>query len=207
MAADTTDTTKSDVQPRTWLKPQQVEALKDACLTDEFPTYLQDRNLAVVSLMYDTGLRAVETVALDASHVELEERKLRLPSRVQKGDADAATLELGKWGADSTRDVHRYLRDRWKDTEALFPTRSSDRLTTRSLRRLVKRVAEVAEVEPYTAEFDRVGPQHVHPHTLRHSVAYRIIEVEGGRLEDVQRRLRHANRSTTDRIYSHHVPR
>lgn len=207
MVDQTDQNTKSDVQPRTWLKPEQVDRMKDACLSGEFPTYLQDRNLAVISLMYDTGLRVSETVALNTSHVELEQRKLRLSGRVQKGDAGAATIELGKWGADSTRDLRRYLRDRWKDTEALFPARSSDRLSARSLRRLVGRVAEVADVEPYTKEWDRVGPEHVHPHTLRHSVAYRIIEVEGGRLEDVQRRLRHANRSTTDRIYSHYVPR
>ena len=50
-------------------------------------------------------------------------------------------------------------------------------------------------------------PDDVTPHTLRHSVAYRIIQVDGGRLEDVQLRLRHANRQTTDQIYSHLVPR
>jgi integrase len=38
-------------------------------------------------------------------------------------------------------------------------------------------------------------------------VAWRIIHVEGGRLEDVQARLRHAERATTDRIYSHIRPR
>jgi integrase len=38
-------------------------------------------------------------------------------------------------------------------------------------------------------------------------VAYRIIQVEGGRLEDVQLRLRHQNRQTTDQIYSHLIPR
>ncbi|MFC7046968.1 tyrosine-type recombinase/integrase [Halobacteriaceae archaeon GCM10025711] len=50
-------------------------------------------------------------------------------------------------------------------------------------------------------------PEDVSLHTLRHSVAYRIIQEEGGRLEDVQLRLRHANRSTTDAVYSHLVPR
>lgn len=29
-----------DVHSRTWLKPEQVERMKDACLTEEFPTYL-----------------------------------------------------------------------------------------------------------------------------------------------------------------------
>ena len=181
--------------------------MKDACLTEQFPTYLQDRNLATVSLLYDTGLRASEAIALDVDHINLEEGRLYLPGSVQKGDASSAPMQLGKWGADSTRDLRRYLRDRWKDTEALFPTRSSDRMSRRSLQRLIGKVAEVAEVEPYTEEYERVAPRHVHPHTLRHSVAYRIIVEEGGRLEDAQMRLRHANRGTTDRIYSHYVVR
>ena len=50
-------------------------------------------------------------------------------------------------------------------------------------------------------------PDDVTPHTLRHSVAYRIIQGDGGRLEDVQLRLRHKNRQPTDHIYSHLVPR
>lgn len=181
--------------------------MKDACLTEAFPTYLQDRNLAIISVMYDTGLRASETVALDVDNLNLEEGRLYLPGSVQKGDASSVPIELGKWGADSTRDLRRYLRDRWKDTDALFPARSSDRLTRRSLQRLVGRVAEVAEVRPYTEAYERVEPTHVHPHSIRHSVAYRIIVEEEGRLEDAQMRLRHANRATTDQIYSHYVVR
>lgn len=41
------------------------------------------------------------------------------------------------------------------------------------------------------------------PHTLRHSVAYRVIREDGGRLNDVQLRLRHQNLETIDRVYSH----
>jgi len=88
-----------------------------------------------------------------------------------------------------------------------MPTRSSDRLTTRSLQRLVEKLATEADVRPQVAGGGVGEPEDVTPHTLRHSVAYRIIQVDGGRLEDVQLRLRHANRQTTDQIYSHLVPR
>jgi integrase len=59
---------------------------------------------------------------------------------------------------------------------------------------LVKRIAEEAEIKPQLASGGTGQPSDVSPHTLRHSVAYRIVQVEGGRLEDVQLRLRHANR-------------
>lgn len=200
------DSTNSDVQARTWLKPEQIARMKDACLTSAFPTYLQERNLSIVTLLEDTGLRAGECVALDVDHLGLdgESGTIYLPSEIQKGSPPPATLEL----ADETRrQLRRYIRDRWKDSPALFPSRSSDRMTTRSLRRLVKRIATEADISPQLADGGTGDPADVTPHTLRHSVAYRIIQVDDRRLEDVQLRLRHANRSTTDQIYSHLVPR
>lgn len=209
MAPQTPADSNSDVQAQTWLKPEQVDAMLTACLTDAFPTYLQDRNEAIVALLYDLGLRAQELVGLDVAHVDLgaEPPTVYLPTDIQKGSPPPATLELGRWGVSAERPLRRYLRDRWKDTDALFPTRSSDRMTTRSLQRLIEKIATVAEIEPQVAGGGTGHPEDVSPHTLRHSVAYRIIQVENGRLEDVQLRLRHANRSTTDHIYSHLIPR
>lgn len=88
-----------------------------------------------------------------------------------------------------------------------IPTRSGERITTRSLQRLIEKLATEANVRPLLADGGLGDPEDVTPHTLRHSVAYRIIQVEDGRLEDVQLRLRHANRQTTDQIYSHLIPR
>lgn len=197
----------TDGHATAWLKPEQVDRLRDECLTDTCPTYLQDRDEAIVAVLYDLGLRVAELCALDVGHVDLDAGTVYLPSEIQKGGPMPATLELGKWGADSTRALRRYLNRRWKDTEALFPSRSSDRITTRSVQRLLEKLATAADVEPQLADGGRGEPSDVSPHTLRHSVAYRIIQVDGGRLEDVQLRLRHANRQTTDQIYSHLVPR
>jgi integrase len=203
--AHTTNTdTTTNGRARTWLKPPQVAQLRDECLTDTCPTYLQDRDEAIVTLAYDAGLRAGELAALDVDHVDLDAGTIYLPTTIQKGSPPPATLELER---DTVRTLRRYRRDRWKETTALFPTRSSDRITTRSLRRLIAKLADAAGVRPQLAGGGVGEPDDVTPHTLRHSVAYRIIQVGGGRLEDVQLRLRHANRQTTDQIYSHLVPR
>ncbi|QAU11357.1 site-specific integrase (plasmid) [Halorubrum sp. BOL3-1] len=211
MSTTHTDVTNPDVQhtdsdgrTRTWLKPEQVDQMRDVCFTDAVPTYLQDRNEAIVALLYDAGLRAGELCALDVDHLDLDAGTVYLPSRIQKGSPPPATLKLA---TDTVRLLRRYLRDRWKDTDALFPTRSSDRLTTRSLQRLVEKLATEADVQPQVAGGGVGDPDDITPHTLRHSVAHRIIQLDGGRLEDVQLRLRHANRQTTDQIYSHLVPR
>lgn len=188
--------------------------MRDACLSERFPTYLQDRNEAIVALLYDAGLRAGELVALDVDYLDLDAGTVYLPSGLQKAYPNGrqpppATLGLDR---ETVRLLRRYLRDRWKDTEALFPSRSSDRLTTRSLERLVKAVAVEADVAPQLAEGGTGAPEDVTPHTLRHSVAYRIVQGESerfpdGRLEDVQLRLRHATLQTTDEVYAHLVPR
>lgn len=177
--------------------------MRDAC----FSTANPDRNEAIVGILYDTGIRAGECVELETEYFDADAGTLYLPSRIQKGNPPQATLELGKWGADSSRQLRRYLRAREYDGPVLFPSRLNDRMSTRSLRRLVKKIAVEAGIEPQRAGGGTGEPEDVTPHTLRHSVAYRIIQVDGGRLEDVQLRLRHANRQTTDQIYSHLVPR
>jgi len=201
-------TTNSDVQAKTWLLPEDVEQMRDACL-ETFPPHLQDRNEAIIALLYDTGLRRDEASQLDVEHLNLDAGTIYLPGEIQKGDDQPdIPLELGKYGADCSRILRRYLRDRWKDTDALFPARSSDRLTGRSItRNVVKRAAEAADIKPQTVGGGTGDPSDVTAHTLRHSVAYRIIQREDGRLEDVQLRLRHSARDTTDRIYSHLRPR
>jgi integrase len=200
---------------KTWLTPDQVQQLRNACLSAEIPTYLQDHRAALLELLYDTGLRRAEAAALDVDHLDLEGETatLYLPGRLQKRlpngqQREDATLAL----ADRTRRaLQRYLRDRWRDPDPdsgpLFPTRSSERITGRSVTRAVRRLAEVAQVEPRQVGGGTAAPEDVTAHTLRHSVAYRIIQEEGGRLEDVQLRLRHRSRQVTDRLYSHLIPR
>ena len=48
--------TNSKTQASVWLKPEQVEALRSAVYRCR-PDYLQQRDDALLALMYDTGLR------------------------------------------------------------------------------------------------------------------------------------------------------
>jgi integrase len=91
-----TQNTNPDVDARacTWLKPDQVEELRDVCLSEVVSTYLQDRNDAIIALLYDTGLRSGELCALDVDHLDLDAGTVYLPSEIQKGSPPPATLEL-----------------------------------------------------------------------------------------------------------------
>jgi len=204
--------TSRGTQARTWLLPSDVEAMRSAAYSDDVETALQDRDDALIALLYDTGLRRSEAAALDVGNLDLDRGELYLPGHIQKQrptdvPRGSATLELGRFGADSTTALRRYLSRRPRDVDALFPSRSSDRMAGKSINRRVKRLAALSGVRPRLVEGGLGDPDDVSSHTLRHSVAYRIIQQEGGRLEDVQIRLRHDHLHTTDRIYSHLIPR
>jgi len=199
--------TNSKVQAKVWLTPGQVDALRNACY-EQGAEYLQQRNDAIIALMYDTGLRVGELVAVDVGLLREGNTELFLPSEIQKdypNDNSPSPKRLGL-SSDTTRLLSSYLSARWKDSKALFPSRSSDRITTQGVRNLVSKAAATAAIEPYLVDGGRGDPDDVTPHALRHSVAYRMMNVEDGNtLYDVRNRLRHRSIQTTERIYDHMI--
>jgi len=204
MEQSTKSQTETGSKPDAWLKPDQVDQMRTATVTNS-PDYLSLRNDSLIALMYDTGLRVSETVALDIDLLDFEEGILRLPSEIQKQfpteqSPDYVEMELA---SDTLRTLEQFLSTRWKDGNPVFPSRESDRMTTESIRNVVGRAARHADVRPYTLR-GRGKPSDVTPHTLRHSVAYRMLSVKDGyTLYDVTKRLRHATIQTTEQIYSH----
>lgn len=196
--------TQPDPQAAVWLKPEQVDELRSATVENSV-SYLGARNDAAIALLYDTGLRVNELTSLDVDMLDLNEGVIMLPAGIQKDyptDRSPQYTEIELAG-ETVRTLRMYLNSRWKDSPALFPSRQSDRMTTESVRNVVSRAAEAADVAPYTVE-GRGSSEQVTPHTLRHSVAYRMLNREGGNtLYDVTKRLRHATIATTERVYSH----
>jgi integrase len=96
--------------------------------------------------------------------------------------------------------LRRYVGDCYDNSLALFPSQKSTRLTGKASNDIVKRLARRADVEPYS--YGRGHPDDVSAHTLRHSVAWRMLRTEDGNtLYDVRNRLRHATIVTTERKY------
>jgi integrase len=195
-----------DTDVPTWLKPDQIDALLDA-VHQASPDYLQLRDEALVTLAYDTGLRAQEVVGLDVDHLHLDDAdpNVFVPAEIQKGGEKYARdtpIEL-RPSLGTARLLRHYLRDRWKDTTALFPSRSSPRITTDAFRNVMEKLAFEADVEPYRTEDNvQVGPEHVSPHSLRHSLFYREFVEDERRLKEVSLRLRHRRVSTTEEFYA-----
>lgn len=195
-----------------WLKPTQIQALRDACYSDEFADYSQARNDALIALMYDTGIRPGEACGVTVEMFHSDDKSLRLPSSAQKQypiDATPPPATIGMaeddFTSDTVRTLNSYLNSRWKDSVFMFPSRKNEALSTRSLREMLTKAAEIADVEPYRGFEGRGDPSDVHPHAIRHSVAYRILHArppeERGSIYDVKNRLRHRSVRTTEKHY------
>lgn len=204
MPRSTAHSANSETDDTPFLKPDQVEAMRDAAYDGRYGP----RDDAIVTVLYDTGLRRGELAQVDVAMLDLDAGELRIPGSIQKdypteSSPRPQTIALDKSGELRTvRTLKSYLQQRSSDSPALFPSRQSARMIGRSINNVVKRLAERAEVRPY--RFDGRGqPDDVSAHTLRHSVAWRMLREEGATLYDVRNRLRHRSIVTTEREYDH----
>jgi integrase/recombinase XerC len=144
------------------------------------------RGRAILELLYATGMRCAELVALDAGEVDLGARMVRVVGKGRKERVvlfgQRAQQALAAWLAR-----RRAVRPR---TDALFLNARGGRLTDRSVRALVaRRVGQAALARRCS------------PHTLRHSFATHLL-TRGADLRAIQELLGHASLSTTQR-YTH----
>lgn len=151
--------------------------------------WLALRDRAMVELLYGTGIRVGELVALDVRDLELRAREVRVMGKGNKERIvpipERAREALSAWLA-----VRRHvgvLR------EPLFislrPRRESGprRLAAREARRVLAERGRGADLR-----------EHVHPHRLRHSYATHLLDM-GADLREIQELLGHASLSTTQK--------
>jgi len=199
------ESVNSQVRAKVWVTPEQVDQMRTAILQAS-ADYLAERNDAMIAMLYDAGLRVGELVDVDVEHLREQNAKIYLPTEIQKDypNANSPPPKTIALASDTTRAVTTFLNTRWKDSDALFPSRSSDRISTQGVRNVVEKAAIEADVRPYKVDGSRGDPEDVSPHALRHGVAYRMMNHESGNtLYDVRNRLRHRSIQTTEQIYDH----
>lgn len=166
------------------ISQEELERLLVAPKTDRA---LGRRDRAILELLFSTGLRVSELCALDRDTLNLKQDEFSVRGKGEKIRpvflSPAAKLALG-----------RYLETRSDPEEALFVNAKNQRLTPRSVERLVQRYAIYAGIT-----------KKVTPHVLRHSFATDLLR-NGADLRAVQMLLGHANISTTQ-IYTHFTDR
>lgn len=140
------------------------------------------RDLAMLQLLYATGLRVSELVALNIQDIDLEHGAVQVNRY-----GHICMLPIAPGALES---VHTYVQEtrpvlqRREDELALFLNHHGERLTRQGFWLIIKNYARQAGIATIT------------PHMLRHSFALSLLE-EGAELRSVQERLGHAHISTT----------
>ena len=162
------------------LSPEDVEQLLSLKPVD----VLEIRDLAIVELMYSSGLRVSETANIDLNDFEEEMSFLRILGKGSK----TRIVPLGRYAINA---IQNWIKERKKYSEkskALFINLKGSRLSVRSIQLRLKRLALKQGLPP------------VHPHMLRHSFATHMLESSGD-LRTIQELLGHSSLSTTQ-IYT-----
>ena len=147
------------------------------------------RDVAVLELLYATGIRVGELVSLDVDDVERERNLVRV---FGKGRKERSV----PFGAPAARALDAWIRSGRvklatdKSGPALFLGARGGRVDPRTIRRMVHR--RLAAVD---------GAPDLGPHGLRHTAATHLLE-GGADLRSVQELLGHASLATTQ-IYTH----
>lgn len=167
---------------------EQMNRVVDSVHDDAASWPARDR--AILEMLYGCGIRNAELTGLDlddihwANEAVLVRGKGRKQRYVPLGDAAAQALRT-YLGERSAR-----MAAAQAETAALFVNlqlRGQARLTTRSVGRIVKRIAILRGLS-----------SDVHPHTLRHAFGTHLLE-EGADLRAIQELLGHERLSTTQR--------
>ena len=147
------------------------------------------RDVAMLELLYATGIRVGELVGLDIDHLDREREVVRVLGKGRKE-------RTAPFGRPAARALDRWLAEGRPQLRvegsgaALFLGARGGRIDQRAVRTLVhRRIADVP------------GAPDIGPHGLRHTAATHLLE-GGADLRSVQELLGHASLATTQ-LYTH----
>lgn len=136
------------------------------------------RDNLILELLFSTGIRIGELVALNVSDVDVEKNRVQITGRATRGRSVTLTAQ------NVLASIRQYLDlrgERSLATPALFVGRSGTRLTIYSIENIFKKHVRLAEIK-----------RHVTPHSLRHTMAAQLVS-SGADIREVQEILGHAS--------------
>lgn len=155
--------------------------------SSEYQLCCSIRNIAVIELLFATGMRISELCSLKPSDIDLENNTVLIYGK----GAKERILQLGNPEVISALIVYQ---DTFKEDIAVcgyfFVNKLKHKLSDQSVRFMINRYAELAGIE-----------QHLTPHMFRHSFATLLLEQDVD-IRYIQKMLGHSSISTTE-IYTH----
>jgi len=164
---------------------EEMNAVLDGSMPEvaSFP----ERDQLLFELLYGCGIRNSELTGISLDDIRLSAEAILIRGKGKKERyvpfGDAVRAALGAYLPVR----QRLLNEAKKITPALLINQRGGRLTTRSVGRIIKKIAVAKGL-----------PSDVHPHTLRHAFGTHMLE-EGADLRAIQEMLGHERLSTTQR--------
>ena len=166
--------------PAEVLAKHEIEALLAACGSE---SWTDRRNYALLVLLWRTGLRISEALALRPCDVDLERGAIRV---LRGKGGRARTVGIDRLGFEALRKwIDEHASMGYSSGEVLFITRSGLPLSQGYLRRKLPELARAAGIH-----------KRVHAHGLRHTHASEL-RAEGVDIAVIQRQLGHRSLKTT----------
>lgn len=169
---------------------ESMTALIEAASVGDTPISLRDR--ALLEVLYGTGARISEAVNISVDDIDSEQRTIRLFGKGRK----ERIVPLGSYAMAA---IEAYavrgrpeLARRGSGEARFFLNQRGKALSRQSAWEIIQKVAQ------------RVGLEHISPHTFRHSFATHLLQ-GGANIRIVQELLGHASVTTTQ-IYTQVTP-
>ena len=164
---------RTNQQVKEIITDEEIEELRDHCLCR--------RDLAMIDLLYSTGIRVGELVNLNRDDVDFDARECVV---FGKGGKERKVY----FDAKAKLHLLNYIESRRDDNPALFVTLDSphDRLMVSGVEIRLRKLGRRVDIEK------------VHPHKFRRTMATRAID-KGMPIEQVQKILGHSQIDTTMR--------
>lgn len=158
-----------------------------AIVEKEENEFLKARNLLLLEILFDTGLRVSEAVNIEINNINKKEQSIKV---LGKGNKERIVY-YGDYAKNYLEDYLNLRRNiNIVDKEYLFLNKNYTRLTRRGVEYLISDISKKALLR-----------QKISPHTLRHSFATEMLN-NGCDIRSVQELLGHKSLSTTG-IYTH----
>lgn len=158
-----------------------------AIVEKEENEFLKARNLLLLEILFDTGLRVSEAVNIEINNINKKEQSIKV---LGKGNKERIVY-YGDYAKNYLEDYLNLRRNiNIVDKEYLFLNKNYIRLTRRGVEYLISDISKKALLR-----------QKISPHTLRHSFATEMLN-NGCDIRSVQELLGHKSLSTTG-IYTH----
>ncbi|MDO5088958.1 MAG: tyrosine-type recombinase/integrase [Leptotrichiaceae bacterium] len=167
------------------LNKDDINRLRNAINTEKI-TGIRDR--LIIELLYSSGIRASELIDLSEHMINIDEREIRV---IGKGNKERITF----FSENSKKWLEKYIEEKKRKyfnytKNTVFTNSRGEKLTTRSLRRLIVDYAKKAEIH-----------KEVTPHVFRHTFATELLN-NGVDIRYLQELLGHSSISKTQ-VYTH----